>query len=101
MSNSSDLYEMAEQVDSKEAFLRFVEALAQDAAAADAEPTQTPTGGPNLSPGGWENGTITAYLEAMCAWSACNSGVTGAPMVPDEPSWSTFAEILHAGKFYE
>ena len=95
-----DLYEMAEKVDSKESFLRFVQALADDAAAADAEPERTTDGKLNLSPRGWENGTIAAFLEAMAAWAAANSGITGKPMVSEQASWRTFAEILHSGKFY-
>lgn len=95
------LYEMAEKVDSKESFLDFVQALAADAAAADDEPEITADGKLNLSPGGWEHGTIAAFLEAMSAWGSANSGDTGEPMVPEQASWRAFAEILHSGKFYE
>ena len=65
-----DLYEMAQKVDSKESFLRFVQALAEDAEAADAEPERTVDGKLNLSPRGWENGSIAAFLDAMSAWAA-------------------------------
>jgi hypothetical protein len=93
--------EMAEKVDSKESFLRFVQALAEDAEAADAESERTPDGKLNLSPRDWENGSIAAFLSAMSAWAAGTSGVTGKPMVSEQPSWRAFAEILHSGKFYE
>lgn len=96
-----NFYEMAEKVDSKESFLRFVQAMAEDAEAADAEPERTPDGKLNLSPRGWENGSISAFLGAMSAWAASNSGITGKPMVSPEASWRAFAEILHSGKFYE
>ena len=96
-----NFYEMAEKVDSKESFLRFVQALAEDAAAADAEPEHTADGKLNLSPRGWENGSVEAFLGAMVAWAATDSGVTGKPMVPEQASWRAFAEILHSGKFYE
>ncbi len=43
-----NFYEMAEKVDSKESFLRFVQALAEDAEAADAEPERTADGKLNL-----------------------------------------------------
>ncbi|QIF02219.1 hypothetical protein [Roseimicrobium sp. ORNL1] len=94
-------YEMAERVDSKESFLDFVQALAADAAAADEEPEITADGKLNLSPGGWENGSIAAFLGAMSTWSSANSGITGEPMVSEQASWRAFAEILHSGKFYE
>ena len=96
-----NLYEMAEKVDSKESFLRFVQALAEDAAAADAEPERTADGKLNLSPRGWENGSIAAFLDAMAAWAAAKSGITGEPTVSEQSSWRAFAEILHSGKFYE
>lgn len=96
-----NFYVMAEQVDSKESFLRFVQALAEDAAAADAEPERTADGKLNLSPHGWENGSIEAFLGAISAWASGNSGITGKPMVSEEASWRAFAEILHSGKFYE
>ncbi len=96
-----NLYEMAEKVDSKESFLRFVQALAEDAEAADSEPEHTADGKLNLSPRGWENGRISASLGSMSAWAAGNSGTTGQAHVPEQPSWRTLAEVLHAGKFYE
>ncbi|MCC7375136.1 MAG: hypothetical protein IT581_10825 [Verrucomicrobiales bacterium] len=96
-----NFYETAEAVNSKESFLRFIQALAEDAEAADKAPQSTPDGILNLSPRGWENGTIAAFLDAMLAWAGTNSGATGEPMVPEQPSWGSFAKILHAGKFYE
>ena len=96
-----NFYEMAERVDSRDSFLRFVQALAADAEAADAESKRTADGKINLSPRGWENGRVAAFLGAMSAWASGNSGMTGKPVVPEHPSWRAFAEILHAGKFYE
>src|SRR3954468_24368909 len=96
-----NFYEMAEKVDSRESFLRFVQALAADAEAADAEPERTADGKLNLSPRGWENGSVSAFRGAMSAWAASNSGITGDPSVPEQPSWRAFAEILHSGKLYE
>lgn len=96
-----DFFEIVEKVDSKESFLRFVQALAEDAAAADAEPERTADGKLNLSPRGWENGSIGSFLGTMAAWAAGNSGITGEPLVSEQASWRAFAEILHSGKFYE
>jgi hypothetical protein len=96
-----NFYEMVEKVDSKESFLRFVKALSEDAAAADAELERTADGKLNLSQRGWENGSIEAFLGAMSAWASANSGVTGEPTVSADASWRAFAEIFHSGKFYE
>lgn len=75
-----NFYEMAEKDDSKESFIRFVQALAEEAAASDAEPKHTADGKLNLSPRGRENGSIEAFLGAMAAWAAANSSVTGPPI---------------------
>ena len=96
-----NFYEMAKNVDSKESFLLFVQALAEDAKRAAAEPELTADGKINLSPGGWENGKVESFLEAMSAWASDNSSFTGQPMVSGQASWSAFAQMLHAGKFYE
>ena len=96
-----DLYEMAEKVDSKESFLLFLQALAEDAAIAEAAPDRTQDGKLHLSPNGWENGAIANFIGAMSAWASSNSGITGQPTVAEQASWREFARILHAGKFYE
>jgi hypothetical protein len=96
-----NFYEMAKRVDSKQSFLGFVQALAEDAEVADAESKRTMDGKLNLNPRGWENGSIAAFLGAMSAWASGNSGMTGEPMISEQASWRAFAEILHAGKFYE
>lgn len=83
-----DLYKMAEEVDSKESFLQFVQALAADA-------------GADRVSGGWENGSAATFLDAMSAWAYSRSGITGTPMISEQASWRAFAEMLHAGKFYE
>ena len=101
LTQNMNLFEMADKVDSKESFLRFVQVLAEDAAAADEEPERMTDGKLNLSPRGWENGNVTAFLGAISAWARGNSGITGEPFIPAQPSWKAFAKILHSGKFYE
>jgi hypothetical protein len=64
-----NLCEMADKVDSKQSFLRFVQRLAEDAAATAAEPG-TAGGKLNLSPRGWENAGVAAFLDAISAWTA-------------------------------
>jgi len=76
--------EALNRVNSKETFLDFVATLRDD------------TG--NV---GWENGSIETFLDAMHAWASATSGLTDEPMVASEASWRGFADILHAGKFYE
>jgi hypothetical protein len=71
---------MIQRIETKQDFLEFVAALAQDSA----------------DGAGWQNGSIDSYLDAMHAW-ASDSG----ERVSHQPSWRTFAEILYAGKIYE
>lgn len=99
--NHTNLYEMADRVDSKESFLAFIRALADDATSAAKENQHTRDGKINLSPGGWENGTIADFLYTAEAWASGNYGHNGQPHVPVEPSWRSFAHLLHSGKFYE
>jgi hypothetical protein len=96
-----NLFEMAEKVDSKESFLQFVATLAEDAANAKEAPERTADGKINLSPDGWENFSIEAFLGAIQRWGASNSSISDMPMVSEQASWQAFALLLHAGKFYE
>jgi len=96
-----NLYDMADRVDSKESFLAFVRVLADDAAAGAAEGTHTPDGKLNLSPRGWETGTIADFRYTAEAWGTSNFGHNGEPHIAREASWRTFAHFLHSGKFYE
>ena len=96
-----NFYEMADRVHSKESFLEFVRALANDAAAAEVEGRRTPDGKLDLSPGGWENAGIANFLYTAGAWAAGNYGHNGEPHIPAEASWRSFAHFLHSGKFYE
>lgn len=95
------LLEMAERVDSKESFLKFVEALAADRADEVHKERIKPS--PPYGPGvnGWENGSIETFLDAAVAWGAATSAVTGQPVLPDVPTWRAFAFFLLAGKEYE
>ena len=94
---SADLYAAAERVDSKETFLDFVRLLAEDRVA-DA------TGTPDLcgrGPSGWEHHTIEDFLFTVSDWGTSSSGLTGQPHISTEPSWQSFALMLHSGRFYE
>lgn len=79
-----NLDDALKRVVSKETFLEFVAALRDDTGNA-----------------GWENGSIETFLDAMHAWASSTSARNHGPSVSEQASWRTFAEILHAGKFYE
>lgn len=43
----------------------------------------------------WENLSLQDYLDAVRGWMEDTNSL------PSSPNWSTFAEILMSGKFYE
>ncbi|MFL6229105.1 MAG: hypothetical protein ACJ741_10030 [Pyrinomonadaceae bacterium] len=90
-----DLQHLIDRVNSKESFLEFLEALEKDWDKDQELSKGAPDAPFAVSPLGWENGTVGAFLEAMRAW-AIDTNTLG-----EEPSWKAFAEILRAGKMYE
>ena len=97
------LDELLEQVNSKETFLRYAHALAEDFRDEQEKEAVNPTPwlGVVQGPNGWYNFTIDGFVQAMCYWAAATSAATDKPMVPEQPSWKSFAEMLSMGKEYE
>jgi hypothetical protein len=86
---SQDTYKMLERVSSPEDLAEFVNALRRSLAE---------------SPQGWENRTLSAYLEAMSAWlndASRSEGTIAHTNLSKGPSWRTFANILLAASVYE
>jgi hypothetical protein len=69
-----------ESIKSKEELISFIDKLKNDLVTNQTE---------------WENLSIEDYLEAIKGW------VEDTNSLPSNPNWSTIAEILMAGKFYE
>lgn len=103
MGSINTLHDLLKQVNSKETFLRFTRALAADFEDEQRKEAAHPTPFPDLVPGanGWYNYSVDAFLDQMCLWAEGTSAMTGEPMVPEQPSWRTFAEMLYMGKHYE
>jgi len=92
-----DLLQLLENVNSKRTFLEFLRALADDAAEDDElEKESPPSWGPG--PKGWENGSISTYLDAI---ARCVSAPANRSKFPEKADWKTFAKILLVGKSYE
>ena len=89
------LYTLLESVNSKESLLVFMKALELDRLDEDAKELASPSSPYGSGANGWENGTISSFIEAMHAWATDSSDL------PESPSWRTFADILLAGKIYE
>ena len=94
-----ELDALADQVDSEESFLEFLDALCDDFATERRIEAERPS--PPYSSGalGWENGTVDAVLDAAVAWGRNSSARWQAG--DDANPWRRCAWILLAGKFYE
>jgi hypothetical protein len=80
--------EELQTIEGKEDLVTFVRALASSLAQAPQE---------------WENTDLRSYLDALAAWIDDMEGYycqAGEPL-PEQPTWSTIAEMLKAASVYE
>ncbi|MEH7225003.1 hypothetical protein V7112_14435 [Bacillus sp. JJ1566] len=83
-----ELFEMVDNIKSREDLIKFINHLRMDLQNNRAE---------------WENITLEDYLEAMEAWVNDMNGYylnLNQPM-PKQPSWKIIATILYASSAYE
>lgn len=92
--------EALEHVHDMESFFEFVRALIQDRQAAAAAERENPAPPYGPDAGGWENTSISDYLEAALAWAESTSMGTSQG-IPEPLSWKAFAVFLYVGKIYE
>ena len=91
---TTDLNELLEKVSSKETFFEFLKgALKLDKEDEDEKEKVNPSPAYSAGANGWENGTISAYLDAMQAFGQDTDKI--------KLDWKSFALLLYAGKFYE
>jgi hypothetical protein len=82
------LKKLGQQVDSRESFVGFLDALIKNF---------------QQKPEEWENRDLASFLNAMAAWIEDMDGYyqnQGEP-VPERPSWKVLGEILLAARIYE
>lgn len=82
------LEDMAEAIQTREDFARFVRRLSDELAAGGCD---------------WENDTLPNYLDALAAFSESIEGyfLHRKQAMPVQPSWKLMAEILLAARVYE
>ena len=97
----NDYWELEEQVNSKETFLRFLTALIADLHDSQEKEERSPSSPYSPDANGWENPTLDRFLEAMHTWAFTRYTETGELNVPEELSWQTLAQWLSAAKVYE
>ena len=97
---TKDLYQLADNVETEQDFLGFVEALMQDRSDEEKKEKVKPSSPYSSGANGWENGKIVSFLDAAVAWG--QSSINGLEFYekPSNP-WKRAAHIMHAGKFYE
>ncbi len=98
---TKDLDKMAEAVFDKRSFIDFVIALKEDREEELKSEKRKPSSPYGPGAHGWENVSIEGFLDAMAEWTDATNAMTNQPMVPDDPTWRSFATILLAGKLYE
>ncbi|MER8406522.1 MULTISPECIES: hypothetical protein [unclassified Mesorhizobium] len=88
-----------DRVEDLPSFVRFVDALRRDREDADRREIAKP--GPS-DPGwnGWQNGSISTFLESAVAWFEAH-GQGNPAFLADENPWKAAARIIYAGKYYE
>jgi hypothetical protein len=86
--------ELLEQIESRDDFLGFLDALGAECRAMEAAERKSPSPPFGTAPNGWENAHLVDFLEAMGAWARDSQ-------LGETPSWRAFAHHLLAGKGYE
>lgn len=90
-----DLNEQLDKVNSKDSFLQFAKALKEDKIDEDEKEKAQPSSAYSSGANGWENGSITTFLDAIEAFGK------DSELIKEEPNWKNFALLLYGGKFYE
>lgn len=94
-------YELLEQVDSKETFLRFLNVLAIDWQASQSPKTPASASPDSSAADDWQNPSLGSFLQSMHSWALTQNAKTGEPNLPEEATWNAFARMLAAAKVYE
>ena len=85
---------LLDQIESRDDFLHFLDALHADCQAMEAGEREAPSSPFGPAASAWENTRLADFLEAMGAWARDSQ-------LGEAPSWRAFAQLLLAGKGYE
>jgi hypothetical protein len=91
------LSELADAVCDDKSFIEFVVALIRDREHSVEAEKQNPSSPYGPYAGGWENTSISSFLDAAVGWA--EGSQFGS--IPATNPWKRFAWFLYAGKFYE
>jgi len=88
-----------ENVKDQESFLEFVKALQADKEDEDLKEDKKPSNPYSHGHNGWENNTISGFLESAVAWAEATN--FGEKLKPESNIWKKLALFLYGGKIYE
>lgn len=91
------LSSLLDEVQNSQSFLAFAKALLEERKKEDQSDQKEPFG---LSEFGWENDTISSFLESAIAWAEdTDFGIDQG--IDPKNLWRRFALFLYSGKIYE
>ncbi len=94
-----ELEDYLDKVIDQVSFLEFVKALQADKKNEDIKEKEKPASPYSSGHNGWENNTISSYLEASIAWAEDSN--FGEAQAETENTWKKLAMFLYSGKAYE
>ncbi|RUV01732.1 hypothetical protein EOB36_12270 [Mesorhizobium sp. M6A.T.Cr.TU.017.01.1.1] len=97
--SATQLSLLLKKVQDLPSFVRFIDALSKDRKDADRKEATEPAG-PDTGWNGWENGSLSTFLESSVAWFKENERGDPAFLAGDNP-WKAAARVIYAGKYYE
>ena len=94
-----ELHEYLDKVKDQESFIRFAKALQADKEDEDQKEKTNPSGPYSAGHNGWENNTVSGYLEAAISWAEDSN--FGEKFEKTDNVWKKLAMFLYGGKIYE
>jgi len=94
-----ELDDYLNNVTDQNSFIEFAKALQADKENEDSKQKENSVSPYSSGHNGWENNTISSYLEASIAWAEDSN--FGEDQEDSPNPWKKLAMFLYGGKFYE
>lgn len=94
-----ELYDYLDNVKDQKSFIVFVKALQADKDDEDLKEKEKPSNPYSHGCNGWENNTISGFLESAVAWAEDTN--FREKFEPESNIWKKLALFLYGGKIYE
>ena len=97
---TNDLISAADAVVDERGFIRLLQLMALDRQDEEQKELAAPSPPYAAGANGWENGSVTAFLDAAAAWAEATQHTSNLKAGPSD-IWRRAAKIIVAGAFYE